>query len=292
MKETKRRFNVVDIVLIALAALAVVGVLALRDRSTGADASRDTVPMRFTVEFTRAPHGMTDAMRLGDDVYRSTDGAYLGKLADFYAVPHVENMYSEVTGTFVEYGCEESDDVYVTVEGDCYSTAKDIVFGSVPIKVGAELNLKGKGYAKIGYIVGIDTMGASVTENTARGVGGSEAVYELCFEDARVFYLDSIHIGDRFYESVTGALLGTVESIRVEPYGVTYIGTDGEPHWAERPNRSSVIVTLRGRMVEQADGYYLDGGTELKVGASIIAESQYVSRTALFYALESVGAAE
>ncbi len=284
----KRRFNIVDAVLIALVLLAGVGAYALRDRSTGADVARETYPMRFTVEFTRAPHAMVDAMHAGDDVYRSTDGAHLGKLADFYAVPHVENVYSERLGRFVEYECEESDDVYMVIEGDAHSTAKDIVFGTVPVKIGAELNVKGRGFAKIGYIIGIDPMGAPVAANTDTGVGSSEAVYELCFEDARPFYRENIHVGDRFYESITGALLGTVEDIRVEPYGVTYIGADGEPRWMERPGRASVIVTMRGNLVDKADGYYLDGGTELKIGASIIAQSQYISRTVLFYALKEI----
>lgn len=288
----KRRFNVVDVILLLLAAAVGAGVFLLRDRATGTGTSRETAPMRCTVEFLKAPHGMAEAMRLGDDVYRSTDGAYMGKLVDFSAVPHRDNIYSPVTGRFEQYDCQETDDVYMTIEGECYSTGRDIVFGTVPVKIGAEITVKGRGYAKIGYIIGIDTMGAAIAENRDVGAGDSEAVYSICFTDARMFYADNIHVGDRFYEDVTGSLLGVVQGVRVEPYGETWVGPDGEAHRAEKKDRYNVIVELKGRYVDKPDGYYLDGGTELKTGAFIVAQSQYIERQALFFELVSVGEAK
>ena len=289
---SKRKFNIVDAVLILLVLAAGVGVLALRDRSTGADVKRDTVPMRYTVEITMAPPGMAEAMHIGDDVYRSTDGVYLGKLVDIRSVPHQENGYSTGLGAFVRFESRESRDVYLTIEGQAYSTPRDIVVESVVPKVCGDMFVKGKGYAKMGYVCDIDTMGAKLAENTDLGTGGAEVTYVLRFADMREMLLDNVHVGDRMYESITGSLIGVVEEVWTEPYGETHLNGEGEAVYAEKPGVYNLFARIRGRAVDQADGYYLDGGTELKVGATIIAQSQYISRSAMFYTLENVGEAK
>ncbi|MBE6908748.1 MAG: DUF4330 family protein [Ruminococcaceae bacterium] len=282
------RFNVFDLLILALAAAVAVGVLALRNRAAGADVGRETVKMRCTVELTKAPQGMADALEKGVDVFRSTDGAYIGKLADFYAVPHVEIGYSEAVGAWVKYEYQESVDLYMTIEGDCYSTGRDIVFGSVPIKLGTEVAVKGRGFAKVGYVVDVDTMGAAVAENTETGTGDGEALYTLRFDDARDFYVENIHVGDRFYEAKTGGFLGVVEAVTTEPYGESHVGPDGKGVYAVKPERCAILVQLRGKFVTKADGYYLGGVTELKTGANIVVESQYVYRIVTFSSIESI----
>lgn len=283
----KRKFNVVDIVLIALAIAAAVGVIALRDRSTGADTARNTVPMRYTVELSMAPADMENQLKTGTDVYRATDGTYLGKIVEVRSVPHVENEFSPLTGKIERYEYEDCLDIYVTVEADAYSTAREIVYGSVVARIGVEMGLKGKGFARNGYIVNLDPMGAAITENNEVGSGELETTYVIRFEDVRTMLLGGLHVGDRLYEEVTGALLGEVVELWTEPYRVMHYGTDG-PVSAEKPDTNCVYLRVKGRAVEKADGYYLDGGTELKVGANVKVLSQYFSRTGIFYALEEI----
>ncbi len=287
----KRRFNLVDAVLIALVLLAGVGAYALRDRSTGADVARETYPMRFTVEFTRVPEDMAKQMAPGKDAYRSTDSAYLGKITEVRCVPHAEYEYSGLAGDFVPYELREKFDVYLTIENDCYSTPRDIVFGTVAPKVCGEMYVKGKGFSRMGYVYDIDTMGAPVAANTAAGSGGVEATYVIRLEDMREALLDAVHVGDRLYERVTNTLLGEVTDVWRETYGETHLGPDGVTAvYAEKEGVYNLYIRVKGRAVEKADGYYLDGGTELKVGASVITTSQYLDRTGVFYALESIEA--
>lgn len=288
MKE-KRRFNIVDVVLIALVALVAVGALALRDRSTGADAARDTAPMRFTVEFTKAPADMAAQMKIGSGAYRSTDGAYLGKIVDAYCVPHVENEYSPVEGRFIRYEFQESYDVYLTIENDAYSTMRDIVFGTVPAKVCGEMAVKGQGFARVGYVVSLDTMGADVVESTETGTGGLELTYVIRLDDLRPMLLGNVHVGDRMFERLTGGLLGEVVEVWQEPHRESHVGPDGAVY-VEKEESWDLFVRLKGRAVEKPDGYYLGGNTELKVGASVNVDSQYFERTGTFYALESIEA--
>lgn len=288
-KQKKRvRFNVFDLVIILIVAAVGVGVLALRNRAAGADVGRETVPMRCTVEFLKTTPGMAEAMHEGDSVYYSIDGAYLGKLAEFRAVPHVETEFLPATGAFVQYECEEFIDLYMTIEGDCYATARNVMFGSVPIKVGTELAVKGRGYAKLGYVVALDPMGAEIPQNTEPSGGDGEALYTIRLDDARSFYAENIHVGDRFYETKTGGMLGIVQNVSVEPYSETHLCADGEAYRAEKPDRYAVYIQLKGGFVSKPDGYYLGGVTELKTGGLIAMESQYIARTGIFSSLESI----
>lgn len=283
----KRKFNIVDVVLIVLVAVAGVGVLSLRDRSTGADAAREVSPMRFTVELSMAPADMENQMRPGTDIYRLTDGAYLGKVAAIRSVPHLENEYSPLTGSFERYEYQDCRDIYVTVENEAYSTPRDIVFGSVAAKICGEMGVKGKGFARNGYVVGLDTMGAKIAENNDAGSGALEATYIIRFENLRAMLLDGLHAGDKLYEDVTGALIGEVAELWTEPYAETHYGPDGVVY-AEKADTYNVYLRMKGRVVEKTDGYYLDGATELKIGGTVIATSQYFYRSGYYYQLESI----
>lgn len=291
-KKPKVRFNIFDVAIIALVLAALAAALLLRDRAAGTEAARSTEPIRYTVEITMAPPAMADAMHVGDDVYRSTDNVYLGKLVDIRSVIHRENAYSPNQSKYIQFESQESRDIYLTIEGQGYSTPKDIVVESAVPKVCGDMYVKGKGYAKMGYVCAIDPMNAPIVENTDSGTGSVEATYVLRFADMREMLLPAVHEGDHLYESITGSLLGVVQDVWTEPYGETHLNGVGVAEYAEKPGVYNLFVRVKGRAVEQADGYYLDGGTELKVGATIVAQSQYISRSAMFYALESVGAAQ
>ena len=290
-KTIRRRFNIFDVVIIALVLAVLAAALLLRDSSTGQDAARDTTPIRYTVELAKAPADMAEHMTIGSDVYRATDSAYLGKVAEVRRIPHVENEYSPALGKFVRVDYRESCDIYLTIEGEGYSTARDIIVESAAPKVCGEFSVKGKGYARIGYVCGIDPMDATIVPNTEVGAGSLEATYVIRLEDMREMLLDGVHVGDRLYEKVTGALLGEVVDIWTEPYGETHPAPDGSGAvYAEKEGVYHLYIRLKGRAVVKDDGYYLDGGTELKVGAQVIVTSQYIDRTGIFYALESIEA--
>lgn len=287
-KTFRPRFNLFDVVIILLA-LAVVGAaMLLRNRSTGTESARETVPVRYTVELTRAPQDMANQMHAGDDIYRSTDSAYLGKIVDVRSGPHYENEYLPETGRFVRYEVPESADIYVTVEGQAFWNGKDITVEGVSPKICGEMFVKGKGFARLGFVCGIDTMGAQIPQGDRVGSGNLEMTYIIRLEDMREMLLGGVHKGDQLYEKVTGALLGTVEDVWTEPYGETRLGADGQGVYAMKDGVYYQYIRVKGRAVEKGDGYYLDGGTELKVGAAVVATSQYLDRTGTYYAIEKI----
>ena len=283
------KFNLLDVVIIVLVLAVLAAALMLRNRSAGtASTGGETQPMRFTVEFTETPNDMADCIHIGDGAYRSTDGTYLGSIVDVRSVPHVRVEYSSAAGQFRSFDCAESSDVYLTVENNGYCTGKDIVIGSLPIKVGMELAVKGKGFASPGYVYALDPMGAEVSEDASTQTGDLDVEFVIRFMDSRDFVADGIHVGDRFYDSALGAMLGEVQSIAIEPYGETQPTADGAA-FAPKPGRSNILVTLKGRCLEKDDGYYLDGTTELKVGGVIKVKSNYIEREGTYYDLLSIG---
>jgi len=282
------RFNLFDALIILLALGVLAAAVVLRNRSVEGGVTHETTTMRYTVEWTRTPHNMAECIHVGDDAFRATDGAYLGTVAEFRAVPHVELEYSAAQGRYIRYESPDHDDIYITIEGQGYATVKDVTIGDIPVRVGMELPLKGKGYARIGYVVDMDTMDAVLPTTTDLGAGNLTADYVIRVEDARDFISANIHEGDHLYEAVTGAQLGVVKSFSVQPYTETRLGADGVARTVEKDGRSLVLIRLEGRCVEKNDGYYLDGATELKVGAATYFRSQYLERQFTFFELTSL----
>lgn len=287
-KAPRLRFNLFDALIILLALAALFGALLLRNRSTGTELMRETVPVRVTVELASSPVELGDHIHVGDDVFRSTDGTYLGKVQAVRSEPHEAVIFSNLTEHYVVYNCEDTSDVYVTIEGDGYYTKKSLVLESVDVRIGTELPIKGKGFAHMGYVYAIDPMDAAPVENRDVGTGSLEATYVFRFEGVRNSITDCMQVGDHFYEKSTGALMGTVTDVWLEPYGATLVDAQDQAIYVERDDSSFVYVRLKGRVVEKQDGYYLDGGTELKVGASAHVLSDHADRIGAYYRLEAL----
>ena len=284
----KRRFNVVDIVLVALVVLGGIGALALRNHSTGEDARRETTPIQYTVEIANVLPDAVNQMHPGDEVFRSTDGEYLGKIVEAHAVPHPIYEFVVGLGRIVRYESRENVDIYLTIENDGYITDRQIMMGKISPRLCGDMYVKGKGFSRVGYVYAIDTMGAEIPENTDVGTGDLELTYVLRLSEMRPALLDSVKVGERLYEQETGALLGMVLDVWTEPYGETRADADGKAVFVEREGYYNLFIRLKGRAVEREDGYYLDGATELRVGSNVTASSQFLSRLGSYYQLESI----
>ena len=65
-------------------------------------------------------------------------------------------VYNSIDGTYSNEVIEGKYDVYVTIEADTDVSDLAIKAGSTAVKVGAEIPVRGKGYASTGYVIGID----------------------------------------------------------------------------------------------------------------------------------------
>lgn len=278
----KKRFNVVDAALILLIVAAVaVCFLFLRQRGTIASQD-DTSAMRFTVELREVRQGTIDCLEKGKNVYRSTDGVYLGTLADYYYEPYTKTDYSQTLGRYVTYACEDLYYLYLVIEGDGTQTATDVTVSGVNVRIGDEIYVKGKGYAGAGYIVGVDTMGAPDVEDANTGLGDTIVTYQARVSGVREFTARALAVGDRVYDNTTGSLLGVVTEVDLQPEYVSEMDAEGNGVTVEKLGRYRVILTLEARCTETENSYFLDGKCELKVGAELIVKTK-LAKCEMYY---------
>ncbi len=272
----KKRFNIVDAILVLLIVAAVaVCLMFLRSRESAGGAQSTKV--HFTVELRRVSREMIDCVEtagIGSNVYRSTDGQYLGTLESFTYTAQAETEFAAVSGEYAQYEVPDRYQLYLNVVGDGALSATDISVNGIAVKIGQEIYVKGKGYAGGGYVVGVDVDGE--VENTSVGVGDKELIYSVRFDDVRQFTAEALQVGDRLYDNVTNANLGMITDIRVVPFEETKMDGSGNAVLVVKPEKYSIFVTLSARCTETDNSYFIDGKNELKVGAKLLAKSKKI----------------
>ncbi len=272
----KKRFNIVDALLILLI-VAAVAVCLMFLRSRGSVGAAESTKVHFTVELRRVSREMIDrveAAGIGSSVYRSTDSGYLGTLENISYQTHVETEYASALGEYAQYEVSDRYLLYLDIVGDGTQSATDFSVNGEVIKIGQAMSVKGKGYASSGYVVGIST--DETVEDTSVGVGDKEIVYSVRFEDIRDFTTNGFHVGDRLYDDATGANLGTITEVDVRPYADVRMDENGNAKFTQKPEKYSAYITLTARCTETDSSYFIDGKNELKVGAMLQGKTKWV----------------
>ena len=89
----------------------------------------------------------------GGNAYESSTSTYLGTVKDVKTEPFTETMFNRTTGKYEKVPVDGYSNIYLTIEGNGTETEKDITVEGTTVKVGMELNVKGKGYAFKGIVV-------------------------------------------------------------------------------------------------------------------------------------------
>ena len=127
MSEKKAKFTAIDaIIILVILAVIVVGAIKILPSFTGDD---------VTISLTEK------------------DG---GVVKNVESKPAVTMVYNSIDGTYSNEVIEGKYDVYVTIEADTDVSDLAIKAGGTAVKVGAEIPVRGKGYASTGYVIGID----------------------------------------------------------------------------------------------------------------------------------------
>lgn len=154
MSEKKAKFTVIDtvIIIVVLAALAV-GVKKILP-SVLHPANEEKVT--FTVMLQREDESFADAITVGDNVTISLTEKDGGVVTDVRSEPAQAIAYNSIEGTYANEIIEGKEDVYVTIEADMSVTDLALKTGGTAVKVGAEVPVRGKGYASMGYVIEIN----------------------------------------------------------------------------------------------------------------------------------------
>lgn len=153
-------FNSVDIVIILLViVMAIGGYLFLRGRSA-AETAGGVKTIQYTVEGQNIVSSAAAYPKVGDKAYNSSTSAYLGIVKDIRVEDQMKVDYNPQKGAYDKHAVTGFKTVYITIEGEGYDNDQNVVVNDNVVKVGQELNVKGKGYAMGGYIVGIHLDGS------------------------------------------------------------------------------------------------------------------------------------
>ena len=132
MSEKKAKFTAIDaIIILVILAVIVVGAIKI-------------LP------------SFTNGSEKGDDVTISLTEKDGGVVKNVESKPAETMVYNSIDGTYSNEVIEGKYDVYVTIEADTDVSDLAIKAGGTAVKVGAEIPVRGKGYASTGYVIGID----------------------------------------------------------------------------------------------------------------------------------------
>lgn len=146
-------FNIVDVILILLViAAGLIGAKMFLGGGTGQTAA-ETKTYSYVVMGQEVVKETADFPVVGGNAYNSSTSAYLGIVKEVKTEPFTETMFNRATGKYEKVPVAGYSDIYVTIEGNGTETEKDITVEGQTVKVGMELNVKGKGYAFKGIVV-------------------------------------------------------------------------------------------------------------------------------------------
>lgn len=154
MSEKKVKFTAVDavIILIVIAALAVGAVKLLPSVMNTSEKEKTN----FTVLVQNQGGDFADAVTVGDNVTISLTEKDGGIVKNVKAEPAAAMAYNSIEGVYTNEEIEGKYDVYIMIEAETEVSDLAIKAGSTPIKVGAQIPVRGKGYASTGYVIEID----------------------------------------------------------------------------------------------------------------------------------------
>ncbi len=155
----KRKFNIVDLVLILAIAAIIVAVFFVVNKLLGgnkpAESGADKIQVEFTVLFKEIPDSGTGNLAEGDVIRDANSKAPMGQIAEVFYEPYSELLLlnGEQGGVMAEM--EGYTNMLVTVRGEATKDERGYYFGGIKVLVGKPLDVWSPGYSGEGWCVSI-----------------------------------------------------------------------------------------------------------------------------------------
>lgn len=154
MSEKKVKFTVIDLIII-LVVFAIVAVGAYKIVPSMLN-STEKEKVNFTVMIQNKDDSFANAITVGDNVTISLTEKDGGVVKNVESKPAVTTAFNSIDGTYSNEVIGGKYDVYVTIEAEAEVSELAIKAGDTAVKVGAEIPVRGKGYASMGYVIEIN----------------------------------------------------------------------------------------------------------------------------------------
>lgn len=149
--------SIVDVLIIIFALLVIVVIIdkvpSLMQTSTGGG---ETKKVTFTVETESVPMNFIEQIKVGDKIYNSSKNYYMGEVVSVTSGPYKKIFENTEKGVFNNVEMPNEYVAFITIQGDAKIAGDNIMIDQEAIKVGAQLPVKGKGYAAFSYIIKIE----------------------------------------------------------------------------------------------------------------------------------------
>lgn len=157
----KKRFfnvlNIVDILIIVIViAVGILGIKIIKSNSSNSIiSSAKTKEIEYVVNSQHQGIESVEYVKVGDKVWNSTNLQYLGVVTNVEYTKQTAPMFNPNTGLYEEYEIPNKYSINITIKGNGTESDENIVVEGTNVKIGTQLNVKGKGYVFIAYVVDI-----------------------------------------------------------------------------------------------------------------------------------------
>lgn len=150
----KSRFTFIDAIIILLILAA--GAVAVIKIMPGILSGGEKGTVKFSVMVSAADEGVSSVIGIGDEVSISFSEKAFAKVTGVSEKEHVESDFNRNTGKYDSQKVEGKSDVIINLECNADISDTEIANGNVPVRVGSEMPVRGKGYTLKGYVIDVD----------------------------------------------------------------------------------------------------------------------------------------
>lgn len=150
----KSRFTFIDAIIILL--IIAVGAVAVIKIVPGISAGGEKGRVKFSVLVSEADEGVSNIITIGDEVSISFSEKAFATVTGVSEKEHIKNDFNQNTGKYVSQIVEGKSDVIIDLECSADISDTEIANGQVPVRVGSEMPVRGKGYTLKGYVIDVE----------------------------------------------------------------------------------------------------------------------------------------
>lgn len=149
-----KKFTITDALIIIFAAVVLTAaVVVLKPKLTDGSSNGKA---EFTVLVSEADSGISEIIKPGDEVSLSFSEKAFGTVTAVSEEPYKKSEFNTVLGRYVTQEIDGKSDLKISVECPADISDTAIMNGEVPIRVGAEMPVRGKGYTVKGYVIEVE----------------------------------------------------------------------------------------------------------------------------------------
>ncbi len=157
----KRKFNIVDLVLVLTVAAIVVAVVFIGNKLLGGEqaaaSDADKVTIEYSIQFRKLPDSGTGNLTEGDVIRDANSKASMGQVTEIFYEPYAELIYTESEGQ--GYGVmaemEGYTNMLVSVRGEATKDEGGYYLNGVKLLVGRQMDVWSPGYSGQGWCMTI-----------------------------------------------------------------------------------------------------------------------------------------